>query len=154
MCVLRRDLVEIGKPDRAVARFKEAFAIALEVGDDDEAATAISSLAQVHLRTGDVQRAEEQALHALQLIGDRENMIDEIGNARLVLGRALLEQGRLDEAEKVLDQAEASLTQLSSASHSAVAWTAKGDLAQCRGDLKAAAALFRRAAEALQDVRF
>jgi tetratricopeptide (TPR) repeat protein len=79
---------------------------------------------------------------------------DEIGNAQIVLGRSLLEQGRLDEAETVFDQAEASLTQLSSASHAAVAWTAKGDLAMRRGDAEAAAVLYRRAAEALQDVRF
>jgi hypothetical protein len=47
-----------------------------------------------------------------------------------------------------------SLSQLSSASHRAVAWTAQGDLASRRGDDRAAATLYRRAAEALQDVRF
>ncbi len=65
-----------------------------------------------------------------------------------------MEQDRLDEADDVFDAAEASLTQLSSASHAAVAWTAQGDLASRRGDTQAAAVLYRRAAEALQDVRF
>jgi ATP/maltotriose-dependent transcriptional regulator MalT len=65
-----------------------------------------------------------------------------------------MEQGRLDEAEDVLADAERSLTQLSSASHAAVAWTAQGDLASRRDDVKTAAQLYRRAAEALQDVRF
>jgi tetratricopeptide (TPR) repeat protein len=71
-----------------------------------------------------------------------------------VHGRALLDQGRLDESTAVLDQAEATLGQLSSASHNAAAWVAKGDLAQTRGDDVAAARLYRRAAEALQDFRF
>jgi hypothetical protein len=65
-----------------------------------------------------------------------------------------MEQEQLDEAEHVFAEAELSLSQLSSASHRAVAWTAQGDLASRRGDDRAAAALFRRAAEALQDVRF
>lgn len=144
----------LGKPELAVERFKEAFAIALEVGDDDEAATAISSLAQAHLRTGEPTTAEEHARHALRLLGTREDRLDEIGNARLVLGRALLEQGRLDEAETVLADAEDAFAQLSSGSHQAAAWVAQGDLAQRRGDDNGAAALFRRAAETLQDFRF
>src|SRR5581483_7015268 len=41
----------LGKPEVAVERFKEAFSVALEVDDQDEAATAVSSLAQAHLRT-------------------------------------------------------------------------------------------------------
>ena len=80
--------------------------------------------------------------------------MDEIGNARLVLGRALLEQGRLDEAEEVLAEAEDAFSQLSSGPHRAAAWVAQGDLAQRRGDDRKAAVLYRRAAEALQDFRF
>ena len=40
--------------------------------------------------------------HALRRLGGREDRLDEIGNARLVLGRALLEQERLDEADAAL----------------------------------------------------
>jgi tetratricopeptide (TPR) repeat protein len=144
----------LGKPETAIEHFKEAFAVALELGRDEEAATAISSLAQVHLRTGDAKRAEEQALHALEIIGERDDMIDEIGNARLVLGRALLDQDRLDEAEEALTQSEDAFAQLSSASHRAAAWMAQGDLATKRGDERRAASLYRRAAESLQDFRF
>jgi tetratricopeptide (TPR) repeat protein len=144
----------LGKPETAIEHFKEAFAVALELGRDEEAATAISSLAQVHLRTGDAKRAEEQALHALEIIGERDDMIDEIGNARLVLGRALLDQDRLDEAEEALTQSEDAFAQLSSASHRAAAWIAQGDLATKRGDERRAASLYRRAAESLQDFRF
>jgi tetratricopeptide (TPR) repeat protein/DNA-binding XRE family transcriptional regulator len=144
----------LGKPEQAVDHLKNSFAVALELGHEEEAATAISSLAQVHLRTGDVQRAEEQALHALQLIGDRKNMLDEVGNARLVLGRALLEQDRLDEAEVAFSDADDAFAKLSSGSHRAAAWIAQGDLATKRGDERRAAVLYRRAAETLQDFRF
>jgi tetratricopeptide (TPR) repeat protein len=99
-------------------------------------------------------RAEEHARQALVRLGERENKLDEIGNARLVLGRALLEQDRLDEAEVALAEAEDALAQLSSGSHSAAAWVAQGDLARRRGDDREAAVLYRRAAEALQDFRF
>jgi len=144
----------LGKPEAAVEHFKRAFAVALEIGRSEDAATAISSLAQVHLRTGDVKKAEEQAVQALEIIGDRDDMLDEIGNARLVLGRALLEQGRLDEAEVAFASSEDAFAQLSSASHRAAAWIAQGDLQAKRGDEARAAVLYRRAAEALQDFRF
>jgi tetratricopeptide (TPR) repeat protein len=144
----------LGKPEQAIENLKHAVATALEAGRDEEVATAVSSLAQVHLRTGDVERAEEQALHALQLIGERDDMLDEIGNAHIVLGRAVLEQGRLDEAEAAFAQAEDAFAKLSSASHRAAAWIAQGDLATKRSDERRAAVLYRRAAETLQDVRF
>jgi transcriptional regulator with XRE-family HTH domain len=144
----------LGKPEDAVGHLKQAFAIALEAGSEADAAQAVSSLAQVHLGAQEYELAEQQARHALELLDGRVDFVDEIGNAQIVLGRSLLEQGRLDEAESVFDDAEASLTQLSSASHAAVAWTAQGDLASRRGDSKTAAVLYRRAAEALQDVRF
>ncbi|TMK26031.1 MAG: tetratricopeptide repeat protein [Actinobacteria bacterium] len=144
----------LGHPDEAESFLKDAFRIALEIGNDEGAAHAVNSLAQVHLRTGDTQRAEEQARHALELLGDRVDFIDEIGNAQLVLGRALLEQDRLDEAEIAFRAAEQAFDQLSSASHRASAWVAQGDLATRRGDDTLAARLYRNAAEALQDVRF
>ena len=124
------------------------------MGNDAEAAHAVNGIAQVHLRTGDVSRAEEQARYALELLGDRDDEVAEIGNAQLVLGRALLDQDRLDESEHALAEAEDALAQLSSGPHRAAAWVAQGDLAQRRGDDRRAAALYRSAAEALQDFRF
>jgi tetratricopeptide (TPR) repeat protein len=144
----------LGKPDESIPLFKQAFAVALEVGSDADAAQAVSSLAQVHLRTGQVELAEEQARHALELLADRVDFIDEIGNAQLVLGRSLLEQGRLEEAAEKFRAAEASFDQLSSASHKAAAWTAQAELAVERGDRDAAITLYQRAVQALQDFRF
>ena len=100
----------LGKTDEAVELLKQAFGIALETGREGDAAQAISSLAQIHLRTGNVDQAEEQARHALRLLHGHEDYLDEIGNAQLVLGRSLLEQDRLDEAEAAFHDAEATST--------------------------------------------
>ena len=144
----------LGKPEEAKTYLKDAFRVALEVGNDVDAGYAVSSLAQVHLRTGELNVAEEQARHALELLAGREDLLDEIGNVQLVLGRSLLEQGRLEDAESMFAEAEVSFAQLSSASHRAAAWIARGDLLARRGDDRQAAALYRRAAEALQDFHF
>jgi tetratricopeptide (TPR) repeat protein len=144
----------LGHPEEAVDLLKDAVRIALEVEDDAEAAHAVNGIAQVHLRTGDVTRAEEQARYALELLDGRVDETAEIGNAQLVLGRALLEQDRLDEAEIAFKAGEQAYDQLSSGSHRASAWVAQGDLAARRGDDRTAARLYRQAADALQDVRF
>jgi tetratricopeptide (TPR) repeat protein len=144
----------LGHPEEAVDLLKDAVRIALEVGNDVEAAHAVNGIAQVHLRTGEIKRAEEGARYALELLGDRVDEIGEIGNAQLVLGRSLLEQDRLDEADAAFQAGERAYDQLSSGSHRASAWVAQGDLAARRGDDRAAARLYRQAADALQDVRF
>jgi tetratricopeptide (TPR) repeat protein len=144
----------LGNTEHAVELLKESFAIALELGRDADAGRAVSSLAQIHLRTGDIEQAEEQARQALDLLDGRVDYVDEVGSAQLVLGRSLLEQGRLDEAETAFAAAEASFGELGSGSHRAAAWIARGDLAARRGDHERAAELYRTAAEALQDVRF
>jgi transcriptional regulator with XRE-family HTH domain len=144
----------LGDTVGAAAKLEQAFRVALDAGSEADAAQAVSSLAQVALRTGDAATAERHARQALSLLDGRVDYLDEIGNAQLVLGRALLEQDRLDDAEALFAAAEASLTQLSSSSHSAAAWTAQGDLALKRGDDRAAGLLYRRAAEALQEVCF
>ncbi|MGE5690884.1 MAG: helix-turn-helix domain-containing protein [Pseudomonadota bacterium] len=144
----------LGKPEDAVRHLKDSIATSLDVGRDDDAARAITSLAQVHLGTGDVTLAEEQARHALRILDGRDDLLDEIGGANLALGRALLVQERLDEAETAFAAAEASFDQLGSASHRAAAWMAQGDLAAKRGDDGTASRLYRRAAELLQDLKF
>jgi len=144
----------LGNTDEAIDLLKQAFSIALEAGQEADAGRAVSSLAQVHLRTGNVEQAEEQARHAIELLDGRVDYVDENGSAQLVLGRALLEQGRLDDAEEAFSAAETCFAELGSASHRAAAWIARGDLAARRGEHQRAAELYRTAAEALQDVRF
>jgi len=145
---------QLGKPERAVEDLKSAFRVLLDKGSDVEAANVVSSLAHVHLATGQVQAAEEEARHALQLLADREDFLLEIASTQLVLGRALMEQDRLDDAQDMLRTAETNAEQIESISHRAAAWMAQGDLAARRSEDATAARLYRKAAEALQDVRF
>jgi hypothetical protein len=65
-----------------------------------------SSLAQVQLRTGELEDAERLARRALVFIGSRVDHRTELGNAQLVLGHALLAQGKLDEADETFRLAE------------------------------------------------
>jgi tetratricopeptide (TPR) repeat protein len=142
----------LGKPNDAIRYLTDAFAALLEYGSAVEAAEVVSSLAQVHLRTGNARLAERHARQALELFGGKEAF--GLGNAEIILGRALMEQGQLDEASARLSEAEKRYAALGSASHLASAWIAQGDLATRRGDDRAAAHLYRKAAEALQDIRF
>jgi tetratricopeptide (TPR) repeat protein len=145
---------QLGKPEKAVEDLKKAYRVLLDKGSDAEAANVVSSLAHVHLMTGQVETAEDEARHALGLLEGRDDFLFDVAPTQLVLGRALMEQGRLDEAEEILRVAEASAEQLESISHRAAAWMAQGDLAVRRSDDATAARLYRNAAEALQDVRF
>ena len=145
---------QLGKPERAVEDLKSAYTVLLDKGSDAEAANVVSSLAHVHLMTGQVESAEKEARHALELLEGRADFLLDIAPTQLVLGRSLMEQGRLDEAQEMLRTAEASAEQLESISHRAAAWMAQGDLAARQGEDATAARLYRKAAEALQDVRF
>src|SRR5919204_443903 len=144
----------LGKPEQAIDYLKAAFATALEVDSDEDAAVASGSLATVHLQLQEYEQAEQHARHALRLLEGRIDWLHEIVPSQLTLGRALMEQGRLDDAETCFQQAEANAEQFESVSHRAAAWVALGDLAARRGDDGGAARLYRTAAEALQDVRF
>ena len=144
----------LGNPERAIELLKDSFRVALETGNEPDAGHVMCSLAEVHLGTGEPAQAEAEAQKALKLFGDRVDYLHEIGTAQLTLGRALLDQDRLNEAEEMLLAADRSFEQLSSVSHRAAAWVAQGDLAQKRGADREAAHQYRRAAEALQDFRF
>jgi tetratricopeptide (TPR) repeat protein len=144
----------LGKPEEAIEYLKSSFRTALDCDAKEQAAQATGSLAAVHLELNDHEQAERFARQALSLLEGRTDFLHEIGPSQLVLGRALMEQGRLDDAEEMFRAADASFEQLSSISHRAGAWIAQGDLAARRGDDRKAARLYRNAAEALQDVRF
>ncbi len=144
----------LGKPQNALELLTASFGLAVEAGDEPEAGHVTCSLAEVHLAMGNPEQAEIDARKALELFGDRIDYLQGIGTAQLRLGRALLEQDRLNEAEEILLAADRSFEQLSSVSHRAAAWVALGDLAGKRGADAEAARQYRRAAEALQDFRF
>ena len=144
----------LGKPEEAIEYLKSSYSTALDADSKEEAAQATGSLAAVHLELDDYEQAELFARQAISLLEGRVDFLHEIGTSQLVLGRALMEQGRLDEAEEAFKAADDSFEQWSSASHRARAWIAMGDLAARRGDDRSAARHYRNAADALQDVRF
>ena len=93
----------LGDLDRATDCLREAAQLA---ESDVELGYALSSLAQLRLRTGDLEQAEADARRALELLAGRSDHPNELGNAGLVLARALLEQGRTDEADAACAEAE------------------------------------------------
>ena len=144
----------LGKPEKAIEYLQDSLRVLLDEGIDEEAAHVITSLAEIYVDTGRPAEAEAQARRALEMLGTRADFLAEIGTAQLTLGRALLDQGRLEEAQETLAAADSSFEQMSSTSHRAAAWVALGDVAARRGDDREAARLYRRAAETLQDFRF
>jgi tetratricopeptide (TPR) repeat protein len=144
----------LGKPDQAVEHLKAAFALAVESESKPDAAQALGNLATVYLHLEDYDAADEHARRGLELLEERVDYLHEIGQSNVVLGRALMERGRLAEAEECFRAGDSAFEQLGSVSYRAGAWVALGDLASRRGDDREAARLYRSAAEALQDIRF
>jgi tetratricopeptide (TPR) repeat protein len=143
-----------GRPDEAVPLLRESFRIAVEQDNRVDAAFAASSLASARLHSGDPEGAIESANRAIELLGGRAEYRQEEGNARLVMGKAHLGLDRIDEAERDFEAAAGCFTAVESISHMAGSWVALGDVATRRGDPERAAELYRRAADALQDVRW
>jgi tetratricopeptide (TPR) repeat protein len=143
-----------GEPERAIEQLSAALAVAEEARSAADAADAHRSLAAVYLQIEDYDAADDHARRGLELLEAREDSVQDIGQSRIVLGRALMERGRLAEAETCFKAADSAFEQLGSASHRAGAWVALGDLASRRGDDREAARLYRSAAEALQDIRY
>lgn len=144
----------LGDEEHAVEHLKASYSRALDSESPADAAQALEGIARVHLNRGEYDQADELARNALALLQDREDYLHEVCPSQLVLGRALLERGRLDEAEECFRAADAAAEQMASISHRTEAWVALGDLAARRGDEREAARLYRNAAEALQEIRF
>jgi tetratricopeptide (TPR) repeat protein len=143
-----------GKPEEAVPLLQESFRIAVEQDNRVDAAFAASSLASARMHSGDLEGAIESGYRAIELLSRRLEYREEEGNARIVIGRAALGLGRIDEAESSFKAAVDCFTAVETVSHLAGAWVALGDVAAGRGDEGRAAELYRQAAEALQDVRW
>ena len=143
-----------GEPGTAIGHLVAALDVAVESGSGADAARALATLATAHLRLEDYEAAIDHARRGLDLLEGREDNLLEIGQSNVVLGRALMERGRLAEAGECFRAADSAFEQLGSASLRAGARVALGDLASRQGDDREAARLYRGAAEALQDIRF
>jgi tetratricopeptide (TPR) repeat protein len=143
-----------GDTTGALLQLEDAIRIALAAGNEADAAQAISSAAQIHLRSGQADLAESQARKALEVLSHREDFRHEIGNAQLVLARALLAQSRYEEAEAALAGADRLFQQLGSVSQHAAVLMARGEVMLAQGSCLEAVQSYRSAAEALQDFHF
>ncbi len=144
--------VLLGSHDRATACLDEAIEVATALDNDTGAAYSLSTLAHMRLKLGDPAGADIHALRAQEILEGNDAHLGELGNVFLIRGRAKLEQNDLATAERFFASAEAAFEQISSIGHRAEAWVAQGDLARRRGNLEVAAARYRKAATALQDI--
>jgi tetratricopeptide (TPR) repeat protein len=133
---------------------EEAIDAAAEAGSTADVAQAMSSLAQVLLRTGRLQEARARAHAALDLLAGRVDFLEEIGNTQLVVAQSFAAEHSVALASEWMDRAEHTFRTLPSTSQLAAVTIARGDLRRATGDLGAAAGLYRRAAELLQDFHF
>ena len=144
----------LGDEEHAVEHLKASYSRALDADSPADAAQALEGIARVHLNRGEYDQADALARQSLALLQGREDYLHEVCPSQLVLGRALMERGQMEEAEACFRAADAAAEQLASISHRTEAWVALGDLATRRGDAREAARLYRNAAEALQEIRF
>ncbi len=144
----------LGRGDVAFELLRDAFAMATELGSTTDAAQAIASLSNVLLGDGQPDQAEVAARHAIELLDGREDYLEEIGNATLVLARALFEQERHAEAESAVLDAEERFTRASATSAVSAALLVRGDIRRTLGEVDEAADLYRKAADLLHDYRF
>jgi len=140
----------LGDDDMAIPQLREAFAIFVDARLQAEAGYVLSSLAEIHRERGDLVEAEAVAQRALALLEGRRDHVQELGTAQLVLARAHLGQGDLEQAEGVLAEVDESYALTESISHQARSWMVRGELELLRDNESEAARLYREAATALQ----
>ena len=145
----------LGKPDEAKTYLKDAFRVALETGSDAGRRRSRSRRSRRCIcapasstspRSRRARRSSSSTVATTTWTRSATRSSSSVARSS--------SRDRLDEAQAAFDDAESSFGQLSSASHRAAAWIAKGDLEAKRGEDRAAADLYRRAAEALQDFHF
>jgi tetratricopeptide (TPR) repeat protein len=144
----------LGDVTGAEHALEEAVATATAAGSDADVAQAMSSLAQVLLRTDRPQEARDRAHTSLALLAGRVDFLEEIGNAQLVVAKSHGAELDTPSATEWLDNAERTFVELGATSQLAAVWIARGDLARQTGDCNGAAELYRHAAAALQDFHF
>jgi tetratricopeptide (TPR) repeat protein len=143
----------LGDASGAEASLIEAIETADAAGSDADFAQAVSSLAQVYLRTGRADEARIRALRAVEVLTGRVDFRDELGNAQLVVAQSFAASGDDAGAHEWLDAAELTFTEIGATSDLANVWIARGDVVRPT-DCAAAADVYRRAADILRDVHF
>lgn len=142
----------LGDVSGAEMYLAEAVEKASAAGSDVDLAQAVNTLATVYLRTDRPSEARVRAERACRLLAGRPDFRDELGNAQLVVARALAAEGNHAAALEWIDAADETFAALGSTSHLATGWVARGDVLRALGNVEHAAELYRRAADALGDV--
>lgn len=148
--VLYRNL---GDPVSAVGAFRQAVAGYRALGDAAALSNAYLNLGialHVNLeRPGEAEEAFREALHLAEESGDRREEIQDL----FYLGRLLLEQGRLAEADATFRRCLAGAIQSGSAEGRWSAREGLGRTAAARGDLTGALAHLSQALDEIEQVR-
>ncbi len=142
----------LGDLAEAEESLMESMETASEIGSDPDLAQAVNTLAHILLLTGRHAEARVRAERAVELLRGRIDFREELGNAQLVVGRSLAAEGEHAHALEWMDAADETFEDVGSTSHRASAWLARGDIVRETGDTEAAADLYRRAADSLQDI--
>jgi CHAT domain-containing protein/Tfp pilus assembly protein PilF len=143
----------LGDPVRAVEAFREAIRVYRRAGDIAGLSNAHLNLAlALHLnleRAAEAETAYREALRLAEASGDRTEEIQDL----FYLGRLLLGQGRLVEAEAAFRRCMAAAAASVSAEGKWSAREGLGRIARARGDLAGALGNFEAALEEIERVR-
>lgn len=143
----------LGDPVRAVESFREAVAAYRQAGDQAGLSNAWLNLGLAHHlnleRPGEAEAAYREALRLAEESGDRTEEIQDL----FYLGRLLLEQRRLEEAEAVYGRSLAIAGQAASAEGRWSAHEGLGRIAHARSDLTEALRHFDLALDQIERVR-
>ena len=120
----------LGKPEQAVDHLKASFASPSRRGRSrTRRRRSAASPRCICTSASTTRRTSTHARRSSCCKGGRTSS-HEIGQSNIVLGRALLERGRLEEAEECFTSCGRRIRAARSVSHRAGAWVALGDLAR------------------------
>jgi serine/threonine protein kinase/tetratricopeptide (TPR) repeat protein len=133
--------------DRALARFETS-------NDDAGRADCLSGIGRLALRSGRIEVARRNLLHAQQIMRTRDN--DEgLGQVGLLLAETSIVQGNMDAAQTYLAEARAAFERSGNSLGASRAIADSGHIAQARGEMAEAAEIFQlylERAESLGDI--
>jgi eukaryotic-like serine/threonine-protein kinase len=124
---------------------------AVATGDRNGEATMATDLAGMHYQQGDIVRAEQMFLTAIQIfreVGNSEGLATAMGN----LAAARLSQGNLSEAEKMLEASVPDYQAVEDKEGVALTLNNLGDLSRENGRLDAAEAHYRLAKRNAEEI--
>ncbi|MBC7551863.1 MAG: helix-turn-helix domain-containing protein [Cellulomonas sp.] len=130
-------------PEAALEQFALSLPVLAVVGSSDDVAFAEIERSRAYLMVGEVVKAEDDARHAIERLGEKPRL--DTWRAHLVLGDALLARGEEAGAVAAYQLAADMLGMMAASRQSAAAWRELGDRYLAQGDVGGAARSFDRA---------